>query len=316
MRRLPPLASLRSFEAAARHLSFKKAAEELAVTPTAISHQVRLLEEVLGRRLFERRTRHVVLTEAGRMLFPALRDGFDLMSGAVDRVTARPQRPSVTITTTEAFAAHWLVPRLAAFRKANPDVGLSILASDDVVNLESGKADLAIRLAGTPPPEPGAVALFHDRYAPVASPALSLKRLADLKRVPLIQFDWHRPRPDFPTWARWFSSAGLGDPGTAPQLHFSEESHALQAAIAGQGVALFSLTLASLALQQGLLVQPFGTAIPGPTYFLVGGRDGMKPPVAAVRDWLIEQAWAARPLEDSGNSGARDRAGRAPRRKG
>lgn len=291
MRRLPPLASLRAFEAAARQMSFKKAAEELTVTPTAISHQIRLLEETLGLRLFERRTRQVVLTEAGQQLFPALRDGLDLMADAIERTAKERDRPSVVITTTTAFAAHWLVPRLSGFRERHPRIALSLLASDDVISLEGGKADLALRLADGPPPGLAATALFRDRFTPLASPALAIAEPADLERTALIQFDWHHPMPEKPTWSTWLAAAGLQRLRLAPQLRFNEESHALQAAIAAQGVALFSLTIASDALRRGLLVRPFETTIAGQTCYLLRRRQpGTNRSIEAVSAWLLEQA--------------------------
>lgn len=300
MRRLPPLASLRAFEAAARHLSFKAAAEELAVTPTAISHQVRLLEDTLGRQLFERRIRQVDLTEAGQQLFPAVRDGLDRMARAVERIAARAERPSVVVTTTTAFAAHWLVPRLGAFRERHPTIALSLLASDDIVSLESGRVDLAVRLADSPPRDVGATVLFHDRIAPVASPLLRIAEAADLERTPLIQFDWHRPRPGMPSWSKWLAAAGLDRLALTPHLRFSEESHALQAAIAGQGAALISLVIAGDALQRGLLVRPFEPTIPGQTYYLLHARPDVAPPVEAVSDWLLAEAAGAGPAPDVG----------------
>jgi LysR family glycine cleavage system transcriptional activator len=294
MRRLPPLASLRAFEAAARHLSFKKAAEELAVTPTAISHQIRLLEAAMGLKLFERRARQVLMTEAGQRLFPALRDGVDLMAGAAGRIAAQGAHSPVTITTTTAFAAHWLVPRLSAFRESYPAIALSVLASDDIVNIEAGKADLAVRLAGGTPPDAKATVLFPDRFTPVASPALNVREPADLERTPLIQFDWRRPWPDTPSWPKWLAAAGLDHLSIAPELRFNEESHALAAAIAGQGIALFSMTIASDALRRGTLVCPFETAIPGQTYYLLRGRKPVAGfPAEAVSAWLLEQAASA-----------------------
>lgn len=291
MRPLPPLASLRAFEAAARHMSFKKAAEELAVTPTAISHQIRLLEDTFGQRLFERRTRQVIMTEAGQQLFPPLRDAFNTMSGAVERIAANRGNPSVTVTTTTAFAAHWLVPRLNTFRQRHPSIALSVLASDETVNLDAGKADLAVRLASSPPTgSSDATALFSDRFTLVASPALKVTQPADLEREPLIQFDWHRPRPDSPSWPKWLNAAGLDRLALSPQLRFSEESHALQAAIAGQGVALFSLIVAGDAIRRGLLVQPFETTIPGQTYYLLRGKSAAAAPFDAVSAWIIDEA--------------------------
>jgi LysR family transcriptional regulator, glycine cleavage system transcriptional activator len=292
MRRLPPLASLRAFEAAARHMSFKKAAEELAVTPTAISHQIKLLEEILGLKLFERRIRHVMMTEAGQQLLPPLREGFDLMAGAVKRIAAHRAHPSVVITTTTAFAAHWLIPRLATFRQRHPEIALSVLASDDIINLEAGKADLAIRLSSSRPAEREAKPLFSDRFTLVASPTLKVTIAADLERTPLIEFDWHRPRDDMPSWPKWLTAAGLDRLALSPQLRFNEESHAFQAAIAGQGVALFSLTIAGDALRRGILVQPFDTTIPGQTYYLVRGRSPVGSPVDAVSAWILGETVA------------------------
>jgi LysR family glycine cleavage system transcriptional activator len=292
MRRLPPLASLRAFEAAARHMSFKKAAEEFAVTPTAISHQIKLLEEILGLKLFERRIRQVSMTEAGQQLLPPLREGFDLMAGAVERIAAHRAHPSIVITTTTAFAAHWLIPRLATFRQRHPEIALSVLASDDIINLEAGKADLAIRLSSSRPAEREAKPLFSDRFTLVASPTLKVTIAADLERTPLIEFDWHRPREDMPSWPKWLTAAGLDRLALSPQLRFNEESHAFQAAIAGQGVALFSLTIAGDALRRGILVQPFDTTIPGQTYYLVCGRSPVGSPVDAVSAWILGETVA------------------------
>ena len=293
MRRLPPLPSLRAFEAAARHLSFKKAAEELGVTPTAVSHQIRQLEASLGQQLFRRLTRRVELTDAGRDLFPALRDGFDLFSKAVERVRAEPEHPCVVVTTTTAFAAHWLVPRLSAFRTQHPRITLSVLASDDVVSLESGQADLAVRLSGDTRPSLGATRLFRDGFSPVASPSMAPARLQDLQQMPLIDFQWRHPAPERPDWSKWLEAAGLAHVSVEPRLRFNQELHALQAAIAGQGIALFSLTIADDVLRQGLLVRPFGTVIPGQTYFLLRSQERVaRPEVDAVAGWLLEQAAA------------------------
>ncbi|WP_129790751.1 LysR substrate-binding domain-containing protein [Sphingosinicella sp. CPCC 101087] len=322
MRRLPPLGSLRAFEAAARHSSFKQAAEELGVTPTAISHQVRLLEDNLGRRLFERRTRQVILTEAGRQLYPALRDGLDAMHDGVDRVRRQGESPTAVITTTAAFAAHWLVPRLSVFSERHPSIAIAVLATDEVVSLEGGKADLAVRLAGRPPAEHGAIALFDDHFTPVASPTLNISRLADLEKVPLIHFDWHRPRPDAPDWPKWLAAAGHEHREAMAAFRFNEESHALQAAIAGQGVALFSLTIASEPLRRGLLVRPFATTIPGQTYYLLRRPTRQAgAAVEAVSQWLLRQAAAdadlpgSRPSFPDGEEG-KDRGARATAEKG
>ena len=153
MRRLPPLAALRAFEAAARHSSFKRAAEELHVTPTAISHQIRQLEQAIGTPLFERRTRQVVPTPEGHVLLPVLTEGFDSFARAIDGLTRKSRRTTVTLSATPGFTAKWLVPRLAAFRKARPDIDLTLLATLDVVDVKGGAADLALRYGRGPYPD-------------------------------------------------------------------------------------------------------------------------------------------------------------------
>jgi LysR family glycine cleavage system transcriptional activator len=289
MRRLPPLASLRAFEAAARHLSFKRAASELLVTPTAISHQVKLLEETIRRPLFERRPRQIVMTDAARVLYPVLRDGFDAFARALEELAKRPPREVVTISATRAFTAKWLVPRVAAFQKRQPDIDLRLLAADEVVDLRAGAADLAIRhgrqrLAGL-----RAEPLMVERYAPVAHPSLGLRRRADLTRFRLVHFEWHRAAPDNPTWQRWLKAAGLRDGGHAG-LHFTDESHAIQATVAGHGVGLLSLTLVADDIASGALVSPFGPQIPGkPCYLVHASERAMSAAASAVRAWLLSE---------------------------
>ena len=147
MNKLPPLIELRAFEAAERHLSLKKAAAELGVTPTAISHQVRLLEQYCGRALFRRRPRPLSLTEAGARLFPVVRDGLEAFATALGTIRRKDDRQALRITTTNAFAARWLVPRLPRWRKQRRDAPLDIIGTDSVLDLPAGDADVAIRYA-------------------------------------------------------------------------------------------------------------------------------------------------------------------------
>lgn len=291
MRRLPPLAALRAFEAAARHRSFKQAAGELHVTPTAVSHQIRSLESQLGVALFERRTRHVVLTAEGLALYPVLREGFDRFAAALESIRpGRLARP-VTLSATPAFAAMWLLPRLPRFQAAHPGIDLRLHASNAVVDLEHGGIDLALRYGRGPYPGLVATAFLEDRFVPVASPRLRLRRRADLAHHPLIHFEWHRPDPEHPSWPLWLRRTPVEGVDGRRGLHFTEESHAIQAAIAGQGVALLSEALVSEPLAQGTLVAPFGPGLPGLAYHLVHRA---APPLGeaalAVRRWLQEQA--------------------------
>lgn len=293
-RRSLPLSGLRVFEAAARLGSFKAAAQELAVTPTAVSHQIRALEAQTGLALFDRHVRRVSLTETGAQLYPVLRDGFDAFEAALARLTQQRARAQVTISATNAFTVKWLVPRMADFRGRHPGIDLQLQASDDVVDLRSTAVDIAIRYGRGPYPGLVTQPLFTDRFAPVANPRLGVESPDDLARVPLIRFDWKRPQPENPTWERWFAVARRTQPSQASQLRFSDEGHAIQAAVAGHGVALVSLALISEELEAGHLAQPFGPVIEGHTYHLAmyAGR----PPSAAVQavaHWLSAQAGSA-----------------------
>lgn len=287
MRRLPPLSSLRAFEAAARHGSFKQAASELAVTPTAISHQIRFLEEYTGLALFDRQVRKVVLTEAGARLYPVLREGFNAFEAVLEQLTGGGARREVTISATSAFTAKWLAPRVARFSERHPGIDLLLHASDATVDVAGAAVDIAIRYGRGPYPGADAEAMFSDRFAPVASPALGALTPADLERVPLIDFRWLHQHPLNPTWELWHAAAGLPWKRNPGQLRFSDEGHAIQAALAGQGVALLSLALVTDDLATGRLVQPFGPDIAGHTYHLVtsAGR-AQEAPVQAALDWL------------------------------
>src|SRR6185503_11066558 len=172
MRALPPLTELRAFEAAARHLSFKKAAAELSVTPTAISHQIRLLEDHCGRLLFQRRPRPLKLTSVGEQLFPVIHDGFEAFADALTAVRSGATGGRLRITATNAFAARWLVPRLPNWRAAYPRLKLDIIGTDAVLDLRSGEVDLAIRYARRRPVDHISTELVRDTFHVVASPKL------------------------------------------------------------------------------------------------------------------------------------------------
>lgn len=294
-RRSLPLSALRAFEAAARLGSFKAAAEELAVTPTAVSHQIRGLEQQLGAPLFSRQVRRVVLTEPGMQLYPVLRDGFDAFQASLERLAQARQRPQVVISATNAFTARWLLPRMADFRAQLPGIDLQLQASDDPVDLRSSAVDIAIRYGRGPYPGLAVEALFTDDFAPVANPRLGVRSTEDLARWPLIYFAWRRPRPENPTWERWFAEAGLREQAPAGTLRFSDEGHAIQAAIAGQGIALVSQALVAEELACGNLHQPFGPGIAGHTYHLaISDERAPSPSTQAAMAWLRSQAASLR----------------------
>jgi LysR family transcriptional regulator, glycine cleavage system transcriptional activator len=276
MRRLPPLGTLRAFEAAARHLSFKEAAHELGLTPTAISHQIRLLEDYCGERLFRRRPRPLALSDAGARLFPAIRDGFDAFASALPSLPADTETRPLRVTTTSAFASRWLVPRLGLWREAHADIPLSIIGVDRMVRLDADEADLAVRYARSAPH--GALhEIFRDQFYPVCSPKLLARgpmicRASDLVEYPLIHFDWFANDPTAPNWERWFKMASVSDPrarqGSQIALSFREELHAIEAVLAGQGIALCSDIVVADDLASGTLVKVLADfALPGYGYY-------------------------------------------------
>jgi LysR family transcriptional regulator, glycine cleavage system transcriptional activator len=298
-RRLPPLHALRAFEAAARHLSFKKAAAELAVTPTAVSHHVRVLEDALGVKVFERHARHIELTAYGKELYPVLREGFDAFADAIARVKSRKVRTVVTLSATVAFTARWLLPRVAAFHNANRSMDLRLHASDETSDLRAGSVDAAIRYGRGEYQGLSAERLFSDSFAPVCSPRLKVRSVRDLANQTMIHFEWRRQHRDNPTWARWLRTAGVEDLNAKADLIFTDESQAIQAAIAGNGVALLSLTLIADELARGTLVQPLEPALTmnGFQYDLVYlPTADQSDRISALRTWIHKELQAsARP---------------------
>jgi LysR family glycine cleavage system transcriptional activator len=279
MRKLPPLRALHAFEAAARHHSFAAAANELGVTPTAISHQIRQLEEACGVKLFQRRPRPLLLTSAGARLYPALRNGFDALATAMALLAEEDAQTPLRVTSPNAFASKWLVPRLPKWREENPTVTLEIIGTDAVLDVRAGATDVAIRYARKPPLDLMAHEVFRDTFVPVCSPRLveqhgPIERAADLLRFPLIHYDWINSDPDAPTWRQWLAVARSIDPDFNPlekawDLSFSEELHAIDAVIGGQGVAICSDVIVSNELRSGQLVKAHPLALPGYGFYLV-----------------------------------------------
>jgi LysR family glycine cleavage system transcriptional activator len=186
--------------------------------------------------------------------------------------------------------AKWLVPRVAGFQQAHPDIDLHLHASDLVVDLNANPVDLAIRYGTGPYPGLIAEPLLADRFAPVANPVLGIRTCEDLQQATLIHFDWKRADNANPTWPGWFRAAGMDAPESVSRLTFSDESHAIQAAVAGQGAALLSLVLVADELAAGHLVQPFGPTIEGMTYHLVEPSDRPRSAqVTAARHWLLSE---------------------------
>lgn len=286
MRACPPLAALRAFEAAARRASFTAAAAELAVTPTAISHQIRQLEAHLGLRLLDRSPRAVTMTPQGRILYDAVASGFGDIARAVTRL--RAPSPVVTLTSTAAFLSHWLAPRLGALRDAVPTADLRLHTSNLIEPLEPGRIEIAIRYGRGPFAQAVSTRLCEDTLIPVCRPALGLSRLADLRGAALLHIDGRqRPTPG-PDWSAWCALAGLTGVDTEAGARFPDSMLAVQAAIAGQGVVIVSRVLVADALAAGLLVAPFPQALDGDAYhFACAPGLEIRPDIAALRTWFV-----------------------------
>jgi LysR family transcriptional regulator, glycine cleavage system transcriptional activator len=291
MPHLPPLAALRAFEAAARHLSFTRAADELHVTQTAISHQIRGLEERLGVRLFRRLPRGLVLTDEAQRYLPAVRDAFARLEAATAELLARRTGGTLTATVLPSFAAKWLVPRLGRFRAANPDIDLRISTSQHLVDFAREDVDIGIRMGRGHYPGLRVDRLFGETLVPVCSPALlegehPLRRPQDLAHHVLLHDD------DETDWRLWLELAGIKGVDVSHGLTFTDAAMVVQAAAEGQGVALARTALAAWDIAAGRLVRPFDVSMPHDlAYYLVCPEaSAERPRIAAVRVWLLAEA--------------------------
>jgi len=290
-RRLPPLNALRAFEAAGRHLSFKRAAAELHVTQAAVSHQVRALEAQLGVELFVRLHRALRLTPAGARYLPALSEAFDRLHEASASVRARPARQRLVLSSVPSFGANWLVPRLGAFRKKHRDVDLAVLSSSELVDFAREPVDVGIRFGPGRWPGVRADLLLAEEYLPVASPKLirgrkALRVPADLRRHTLLHDESHD------AWRAWLAAAGADRVDPERGVVFSDSSQLVSAAAAGQGVALARKLLAAPYLRSRALVRAFAGSVPAEfAYYVVCAADRAdEPAIKAFRDWILAAA--------------------------
>lgn len=287
--RLPPLGALRAFHVVATELSFKQAAIKLNVSATAISHQIRLLESVLDCRLFDRNAREVRLTDVGRTLFGGTQSAFTALETAVSRIDKSRQPPKLILTTTSNFLTHWLVPRLAYFTAQFPQIDVHLHTSVERIDLTQRTVDVAIRYRETPEEGLDNTLLYQDRFAVVASPSLGIAEVNDLHTATLIHVENRHVPKASPDWPKWVSQYGPVDLNTQKGLHFSEEMHALQAAVAGQGVVIASRLLTADMIRRNILDAPFGDDLPGANYYLVALKEvAERPDVRAFRAWLME----------------------------
>ena len=298
---MPPLNALRAFEAAARHLSLTRAAQELNVTAGALSHQIRGLEDMLGLKLFERQVRAIALTAAGRQLYPGLQTGFVHIRDAVAGLATADERVLV-ISTPPGFTSKWLAPRLYRFSAANPDIDTRVSSSTRNANFVTDGVDVGLRnLPIDAPVDPELIIeqLLELCLVPVCSPKLiatlgPFTTPEALRRVPLIHDDTLADRVAVATWGDWFKAAGVTGVDVRRGLRFNGADHALDATVEGAGVLLAHDVLAYDELRTGRLVIPFALSLrSGRAYhFVCPKRDQHRPNVQAFRTWIKQEVAA------------------------
>jgi LysR family transcriptional regulator, glycine cleavage system transcriptional activator len=306
--RLPPLNALRSFEVAARHLSFTKAAEELHVTHSAISHQIKALEEWLGVPLFRRLNRSLMLTEAGQSYARPVRESLEKLGEASRALRAREQTGTLTVSVMPSFAAKFLVPRLGGFRRAHPDIDVRTSANERLVDFAREDVDVAVRYGRGNWPGLRVDWLVRENLFPVCSPKLlsgplPLATPADLLQHTLMHdSDW----PDS-MWSRWLSVAGVKTEPFKSSLSFNYSNLMIQAAIDGLGVALAQEALVRDDLANGRLVKPFDIDMPSDyaNYVVTPEATAERPKVKAFREWLLAEMAAGETPADADEAAAK-----------
>jgi LysR family transcriptional regulator, glycine cleavage system transcriptional activator len=296
-RPLLPLNGFRSFEAAARHLSFVKAAEELRVTPAAISYQIRVLEDYLDVKLFHRTKRRILLTEAGQKLLPDLQDGFDRLNAGLARVRRLTEGGVLTVSMSPSVASKWLVPRLENFRVLYPDIDIRINADVRLVDFSAEDVDLAIRYGPGDYPGLEVIPLFGEEFFPVCNPKLlsgenALRTPADVSRHTLLHDEVINFAGKLPNWRTWLQIAGIPDVDPERGLRFSSSVVATQAAVEGQGVLLGRSLIVADDLSAGRLVRPFDISCPVKfAYYLIHPPQvAARRKVAMFKDWICREA--------------------------
>ena len=288
-RRLPPLSALRAFEAAARHMSFTDAAEELSVTQAAISHQVRGLEQRLGLKLFVRRNRSLLLSEAGQAYLPSVRAAFDQLNEATEKLLQKDKGGNLTVTTTSSFAVKWLVPRLGGFQRSHPEIDVRVSTGTSLVDFSREDVDIGIRYGRGQWPNLLAERLVSEDVMPVCAPSLlkgpnGLKKPVDLRRFNLLHI------ASFPDdWQVWLTAAGVKGVDSSRGVSFDFALAAYQAAMDGLGVALGRNPLVEPDLKAGRLVVPFEFKRSSDfAYYLVYPPEAIRRrKIKAFRDWIV-----------------------------
>jgi LysR family transcriptional regulator, glycine cleavage system transcriptional activator len=293
---LPSLNALRAFESAARHLSLSLAAEELSVTPAAISHQVRLLEDHIGLPVFERNGRGLALTDAGFAGLADLREAFAHLTAAMDAIGSLGEKGALTVSVAPSFASKWLLPRLESFASERPEIDVHVSASMQLVDFARDRVDVAVRYGAGGYGDVFFEKLLPETVIPVCHPDLlkgkTLNSAKDLASLTLLHDDSPDNDPSCPSWDMWLRAAGVEDADFDRGPRFNQASLVIEAAILGRGVALAKSALAEADLQSGRLVRPIDSERPVDfAYYFVAPRAKLNlPKVAYFRDWLRRQA--------------------------
>jgi LysR family transcriptional regulator, glycine cleavage system transcriptional activator len=302
--RLPPLQALRAFDAVMHHMSFVKAATALSVTPSAISHQIKLLEEWLGVKLFRRLNRGIELTREGRNLAPDVRDAFSRLALGVTRIREDSISGVLRVSASPSLASKWLVPRLDGFMRRHPEIDIRVSASPALVDFDRDGVDVALRYGTGRYPGCTVDLLFAADLFPVCSPNLlkfgpRLREPRDLRLHVLVHDMNSDIEGRMPGWHSWLSAAGVKDFDVSSGPRFNNSYLAIDAAVAGNGVALGSAALAAGDLAAGRLVRPFGISVKGSMgYYAVAPKLGAKrPKVNEFRRWLIDEARGTRAIK-------------------
>jgi LysR family glycine cleavage system transcriptional activator len=303
-RRPLSLGNLRAFEAVARRLSFSDAADELFVTQSAISRQIKGLEDELGAPLFVRGTRHVELTQSGQVLLRAVESSLARIDAGVRQIRQTRSRKRVSVTTFASFGSLWLLPRIEAFQREHPDIDIRVSAADAIADMDDPELDLALRYCSPAQAPAGAVRMFGEILTPVVSRSLAeqirlghappLATPADLAQHTLAEEDDTKTSTEFLTWRRWLTLHGQPDLQPKRWLYLNFTYQQVQAALAGHGVALARVALVFEALQRGELVEPFGLAgradSPYLYWLLIGPSGRARPEVEQFCQWVLQQA--------------------------
>lgn len=295
-RRLPPLNALRAFETAARHMNFSRAADELSVTPGAVSQQIQNLEDYVGAPLFKRTPKGLLLTDAAQTALPALREAFDRLGEAASLLTAAVDGRRVTVSAAPSFAAKWLVPRLGRFEAAHPEVDVWLSAGMELVDFASGEVDVAIRYGSGRYPGLEVQRLMSETVIPVASPELLAERALDSPEDLAHHVLLHDGSPDAdescPDWQMWLTARGIRGVDGARGPRFNQSSLVIEAAMNGRGVALAKRALAQADIDAGRLIAPLqiATAVDFAYYVVHPKAKGRLSQVKAFVKWLGEEA--------------------------